>query len=75
MIITPELTEDIVFDLVISENEFPVDFDLAWRWLEFSRKQNAKESLINCGFIENIDFRVFHRFEVEKKVGEVRKSG
>ncbi len=58
--ITPKLTENIVYDLVISTEDFPVNFDLAWRWLEFTRKENAKRSLINCQFIEGIDFRVFH---------------
>jgi anti-repressor protein len=59
MTITPEMTEDIVFDLVISENKFPVDFNLAWRWLEFTNKRNAKRSITTCGFVENTDFRVF----------------
>lgn len=54
--ITPKLTENIVFDLVNSVDEFPVDFDLAYKWLEFSRKDNAKRSLIECGFIEGVDF-------------------
>jgi phage anti-repressor protein len=54
--ITPKLTENIVFDLVNSVDEFPVDFDLAYKWLEFTRKDNAKRSLIECGFIEGVDF-------------------
>jgi phage anti-repressor protein len=56
--ITPKLTENIVFDLVNSDDEFPVDFDLAYKWLEFLRKDNAKRSLIECGFKEGRDFRV-----------------
>jgi phage anti-repressor protein len=56
--ITPKLTENIVFDLVNSVDEFPVDFDLAYKWLEFLRKDNAKRSLIECGFKEGRDFQI-----------------
>ncbi len=38
-------------------DEFPIDFDLAWKWLELNRKDNAKQSLIDCGFVEGVDFR------------------
>jgi phage anti-repressor protein len=56
--ITPKLTENIVFDLVNSVDEFPIDFDLAWKWLGFSRKDSAKRSLSRCGFIPGIDYYV-----------------
>jgi phage anti-repressor protein len=56
--ITPKLTENIVLDLVNSSDEFPIDFDLAWKWLGFSRKDSAKRSLSRCGFIPGIDYYV-----------------
>jgi phage anti-repressor protein len=56
MIITPELTENIVFDLINSSDKFSVDFDSAWQWLEFSERKNAKQSLIGCNFEEGEDF-------------------
>ncbi len=54
--ITPKLTENIVFNLINSGDEFPVDFDLAYKLLEFTRKDNAKRSLIECGFVDGTDF-------------------
>jgi phage anti-repressor protein len=35
---------------------FPVDFDQAWQWLEYSTKQKAEEALARCGFEEGVDF-------------------
>lgn len=83
--ITPKLTENIVFNLLNSPNKFSVNFDLAYRWLEFTRKDNAKRSLIECGFIEGIDFCYSLSDEgietsdlktsksINKKAGETRK--
>lgn len=41
-----------------SQKEFPVNFSDAWVWLRYSRKDVAKKSLLNCGFIENVDYRI-----------------
>ncbi len=38
---------------------FPVDFDEAWQWLEYSTKHDALESFKKCDFLESIDFRSF----------------
>lgn len=48
---------EIAKSLVESNNQFPVEFDLAWQWLEYSRKDNAKSSLIE-NFIEELDFLI-----------------
>jgi phage anti-repressor protein len=48
----------IVLSLLGSEKEFPVDFDLAWKWLGFSRKDPAKRSLFSCGFTEGTDLHI-----------------
>lgn len=45
--------------IVESEDQFPIYFEEAWQWLEFSTKGNAKKSFDKAGFIENIDFEVF----------------
>jgi hypothetical protein len=58
MIIASELTENIVFDLINSQNLFPINFDTAWKWLQFARKDNAKRSLSRCGFMPGIDYFV-----------------
>jgi phage anti-repressor protein len=83
--VAPKLTENIVFDLINSVIEFPVDFDLAYKWLEFTRKDNAKRSLIESGFVEGIDFCYSLPNEgietigmkipksINKKAGETRK--
>lgn len=42
--------------LFSSEDQFPVDFDDAWQWLGYSRKDNGKTAFLKCGFIENIDY-------------------
>lgn len=39
-------------------NEFPVDFDAAWEWLGYSRKDNAWQSFQNAGFLADVDFRI-----------------
>ena len=43
-----------------SNDQFPIDFDDAWVWLEYSRKDSAKRSFEKCGFIENVDFVRLH---------------
>jgi phage anti-repressor protein len=48
----------IALSLLDSHQEFPTDFDRAWRWLGFSRKDPAKRSLIESGFVEGIDFHI-----------------
>jgi phage anti-repressor protein len=48
----------IALSLLDSKQEFPVDFNRAWRWLGFTTKQNAKYSLLNSGFVEGIDFMI-----------------
>lgn len=49
---------DLAQQLLDSSEKFPVDFEEAWIWLGFKRKDNAKRSLLNAGFIENEDFRI-----------------
>jgi phage anti-repressor protein len=43
-------------DLFDNTNPFPVDFDVAWGWLDFSNKANAKKAFKLAGFIEGADF-------------------
>ncbi len=42
-----------------SEEQFPVDFNTYWEWLEFSTKGNAKRAFINAGFVQGQDFNQF----------------
>jgi phage anti-repressor protein len=50
-----ELTPEIVFGIIRSDKEFPIDFDEAWRWIGYSSKQKAEDALRLC-CIEDIDF-------------------
>jgi len=52
------ITESTVFELLASSGAYPVDFDLAWKWLGYSRKNNAKAAFLECGFQADVDFEV-----------------
>lgn len=41
------LSESLIFTLLNSDNEFPVDFDDAWQWVGYTRKENALNKLSN----------------------------
>jgi anti-repressor protein len=58
-----ELTSEIVFAIIQSDKEFSVDFDIAWQWIGYSRKSDAKE-LLEDRFDNGFDF-----------CGEFRKNG
>lgn len=53
------LSEDFVFDLVQSEDQFPVDFDQAWQWIGYAKKQNAKDKLAK-NFNKGVDWVFTH---------------
>jgi anti-repressor protein len=38
-----------------SQDEYPVDFDDAWVWVEYSRKSDAKAKLV-ADFVEGVDY-------------------
>lgn len=63
-----EFNEQIALNLIQSNDQFPVDFDAAWQWLEYSRKDNAKTNFQTCNFISDLDFRLL-------KVKETRPDG
>lgn len=52
-----------------STEAFPVDFDEAWKWVGYSRKDAAKRVLVN-NFKEGLDYRMLHS-NVEHPVGKV----
>lgn len=51
------LTKNLAIQLIQSDNQFPVNFDDAWQWIGYSRKDSAKRNLID-NFQENIDFHI-----------------
>lgn len=52
------ITEAQVFALCGSESQFPIDFDSAWKWIGYSRKDNAKAALLGAGFTEGLDLLI-----------------
>lgn len=53
--------QDKASELFNSTEQFPVSFDDAWQWLEYSRKDPALKSFLACEFAESIDFIVSHQ--------------
>jgi phage anti-repressor protein len=53
------LTFDVALALYQSQEteQFPIDFDDAWQWLEYSRKDHAK-GFLTANFAETLDFTV-----------------
>lgn len=45
-------------NLIESTEQFPVDFDDAWVWYGFSRKDHAKRNFDSSDFIETVDYVV-----------------
>ncbi|MGL5076348.1 MAG: hypothetical protein ACRDBG_11025 [Waterburya sp.] len=58
-------------NLFSSNEPFPIKFDDAWKWLEYSRKDAGLESFLACGFSESIDFI---RFQEKVKSGVVERE-
>jgi phage anti-repressor protein len=54
-----ELTPEVVFTLIQSQSEFPIDFDDAWQWIGYTRKDTAKDLLTNGSFHVDIDYKIF----------------
>jgi phage anti-repressor protein len=57
---TIELSEALVLALVESDEQFPVDFDDAWQWIGYRRKDFALKKLKN-NFVEGEDFSAIRR--------------
>ncbi|NER90402.1 antA/AntB antirepressor family protein [Moorena sp. SIO3A2] len=54
-----DLNRDIILSHLESTEEFIIDFNDGWVWLEHSTKGNAKRHFEKAGFVEGIDFEVF----------------
>jgi phage anti-repressor protein len=48
---------ELAQSLFDSEEQYPVDFNVAWKWLGYSRKDSCLRMLLN-NFLENEDFTV-----------------
>ena len=54
-VVLDSLSPEVVFSLMKSDKEFPIDFDDAWKWIGYSRKDKGKPNLIS-NFEKNIDY-------------------
>lgn len=52
-----EFSMEIASELFTSTEQFPVDFNNAWQWLKYDRKDSAKRYLID-NLEEEVDFRI-----------------
>ena len=55
-----EISQNYVFGLLQSKEQFPVDFDVAWTWIGYARKDNAKKKLLS-NFVDGADFSAIRR--------------
>ena len=67
-----EFSHELALSLLHSQEEFPVDFDEAWKWLGYSTKQKAKNKLLK-NFDEKVDYLSFNQV-VKREVGATTKE-
>jgi len=54
------------FIFIDSKNDFIIDLDNVWKWLDFCQKQRAKE-LLEKNFVEEKDYKCLLTLESEQK--------
>lgn len=59
---TKEFDLDIAVELFSSNLQFPIDFDDAWIWAEYSKKDKALK-MLKDNFEEGVDFALLHAGE------------
>jgi phage anti-repressor protein len=52
------ISAELVFSLCQSQSQFPIDFEDAWQWIGYSRKDSAKRALLSFRFVEEIDLHI-----------------
>ena len=66
-------SQNLAMVMVQSAEQFPVDFDKAWKWIGYSRKSDAKKALLSSGFIEGLDFQVLRQTPQNSKGGRPKE--
>lgn len=61
-----EFSHELALALVQSTDQFPVDFDAAWKWIGYSTKQKAKNKLTN-NFELSIDYHINQTVKLVKR--------
>jgi phage anti-repressor protein len=64
----------IAQQLLDSSESFPVDFNVAWEWLGYVRKDLAKRNFLSYDFVKGIDYQVFHVSEENSNGGRPTES-
>jgi phage anti-repressor protein len=67
-----EISQALIEGYLESDQEYPVNFEDAWQWVGYARKDNAKKMLVN-NFEENLDFSSF-RQTAERETGATIKE-
>jgi len=57
---TVAISQEYVFGLLQSKEQFPIDFEAAWNWIGYTRKDSAKKKLVK-NFLEGADFSAIRR--------------
>lgn len=60
--------KDLMLEMIQSEEKFPIDFDIAWDWAGYSRKDNAKTKL-EKSFSQDADYEVLLPIQERKNEG------
>ncbi|MCT7968998.1 hypothetical protein NG799_22045 [Laspinema sp. D1] len=68
------IPQEQVLALLESPDEFPVDFDLAYQWIGYTRKSSAKKKLVN-NFEEDFDYSVATSVELRRTALKSRQQG
>ena len=61
-----EFSHELALSIVQSTEQFPVDFDAAWKWIGYSTKQKAKNKLVN-NFDQGIDYHINQTVKLVKR--------
>ena len=72
------IPQEQVLSLLESPDEFPVDFDLAYHWIGYTRKDSAKKKLVR-NFEKGFDYCVatdveFRQVAVKSKIKEIQRK-
>lgn len=61
-------SENYILGLIEKSDQFLIDFDEAWQWVEYSRKDSAKR-LLEKNFTEGVDYEIRISVEVRPQGG------
>lgn len=63
------LNQETIFNQLSSDEQFPINFDDAYVWLGYSRKDVAKRAFLSAGFSETDDYQLHISAELRPQGG------